>query len=257
MEPTHTLIQLTDLHLREEHDPAPTGDTLPVLDRALAAVAAADPVTALLITGDLTEHGRPAEYRRLRAALAGVAAPVVLAAGNHDDRAALRTELTDGQGSDAPYDHVTLVDGLRIVVLDSTVPGFVHGELRPEQLAWLRAELAEPAPAGTVLVLHHAPLPHPLTAARAIGLRDRAALGAVIAGSDVRIVVGGHVHSSTAGQLAGIPVWTGASIHAGLDCLPPRGIGWRPVIAPGLSRIDLFPDTAVATAVPLGHAERR
>lgn len=251
MEPTHTLIQLSDLHLREEHDPATTGDTLPVLERALAAVAAAGPVTAVLLTGDLTEHGRPAEYRRLRAALRAAPAPVVAAAGNHDDRSALRVELADQPADDAPFDHVTLVDGLRIVVLDSTVPGSGHGELRPAQLEWLRAVLAEPAPDGTVLALHHAPLPHALEYLRSIGLRDPAALGAVVAGTDVRIIVGGHVHSATGGQLAGIPVWTSGSVHAGLDCLPPRGSEWRTFVAPSLTRIDLFPETALASSVPI------
>ena len=61
VKPTHTLVQLTDLHLREEDDPAPDGDTLPLLERALAAVASAAPVTALLLTGDLAEHGAHAE----------------------------------------------------------------------------------------------------------------------------------------------------------------------------------------------------
>jgi 3',5'-cyclic-AMP phosphodiesterase len=252
VEPTHTLIQLTDLHVREEHDPAPTGDTLPVLERALAAVAAAGPVTGLLLTGDLAEHGRPAEYQRLAAALAGVSVPIVLVAGNHDDRAALRAELAGQAGDSSPFDHVTWLDGLRVVALDSTVPGEGHGELRPEQLEWLRAELAEPAPAGTVLALHHAPLPHGLEIARQLELRDRAALGAVLAGTDVRIVVGGHVHSATAGTLAGIPVWTSGSVHAALDSLPPRGTELRAVIAPSMTRIDLFPDTALATSVPLG-----
>jgi 3',5'-cyclic AMP phosphodiesterase CpdA len=251
VEPTHTLIQLTDLHVREEHDPWPTGDTLPVLEQALAAVAAAGPITGLLLTGDLTEHGRPTEYRRLRAALAGVSVPVVLVAGNHDDRAALRTELAGQTADSTPFDHVTWLDGLRIVVLDSTVPGEGHGELRPEQLEWLRAELAEPAPAGTVVALHHAPLPHGLEIAREIELRDRAALGAVLAGTDVRIIVGGHVHSATAGTLAGIPVWTSGSVHVAMDCLPPRGTELRVVVAPALTRIDLFPDTALASSVPL------
>ena len=251
MEPTHTLIQLTDLHIREADDPWPSGDTLPVLERALAAVAAAGPITALLLTGDLTEHGRPAEYQRLGTALAGVSVPIVLVAGNHDDRAALRAELAGQTADPAPFDHVTVLDGLRIVVLDSSVPGEAHGELRPEQLEWLRAELAEPAPAGTVLALHHAPLPHGLEIAREIELRDRAALGAVLAGTDVQIVVGGHVHGATAGTLAGIPVWTGGSVHVALDSLPPRGTSHRVVVAPAMSRIDLFPGTAVAASVPL------
>ena len=36
-----------------------------------------------------------------------------------------------------PVDRVDELDGLRLVTLDSTVPGLHHGELRDEQLAWL------------------------------------------------------------------------------------------------------------------------
>ena len=50
--------------------------------------------------------------------------------------------------SDEPYCYVTWVGGLRVIVLDSTVPGAAHGELDKPQLDWLRAEL-EPAAEGT------------------------------------------------------------------------------------------------------------
>ncbi len=50
------------------------------------------------------------------------------------------------------------VGGLRVVTLDNLVPGEVLGRLGTEQLDWLRRVLARPAPAGTVLVLHHPPI---------------------------------------------------------------------------------------------------
>jgi 3',5'-cyclic-AMP phosphodiesterase len=171
--PTHTLVQLTDLHLVAEDEELSHGiDTAALLEQALRVVedAALTPA-ALVITGDLTEHGRPDQYRRLRAivepAARRIGAPLVYAAGNHDDRAALREHLLGEPPSPDPLDHTVHVGGLRIVVLDSTVPGHPHGELRPAQLDRLRAELAEPAPAGTVLALHHPPLPSatPLAAA--------------------------------------------------------------------------------------------
>ena len=111
--------------------------------------------------------------------------PVVYAAGNHDDREAFRAHLLDEAPSREPLDQVVRVGTLRIIVLDSTVPGQAHGSLRPGQLAWLRAELAEPVPAGTVLALHHPPLPSAAPLAASIPLLHREELGDAIAGPDV------------------------------------------------------------------------
>jgi 3',5'-cyclic-AMP phosphodiesterase len=157
-------------------------------------------------------------------------------------------------GDTAPLDHVTWVGGLRIVVLDSTVPGHVHGELSPAQLAWLEAELAEPAPAGTVLALHHPPLPTSSRLSAGIQLRDRSTFAAILAGTDVRVVLAGHTHVVSAGTVAGIPVWIGGATSYISDALVPAG-GERTLNAPSVSRIDLFADAVVTAAVPVG-AER-
>jgi 3',5'-cyclic-AMP phosphodiesterase len=255
--PTCTLVQLTDLHVVAEGEELPGGvDTAAVLTDALRAIeeAAISPA-ALVLTGDLTEHGRPAQYRRLRAIVEPVAArlgaPAVFAAGNHDDRAALREHLLGEPPSDEPLDHTVRVGDLRIVVLDSTLPGQAHGALTPEQLARLRAELAEPAPAGTVLALHHPPLPSAVPLAAAIPLLRRADLAAAVEGTDVRLVLAGHTHVVSAGTLGGVPVWTGGPLATTLDPFAP-GAALRGLASPSVSRIDLFPDGLLTTSVPIG-----
>jgi 3',5'-cyclic AMP phosphodiesterase CpdA len=255
--PTATLVQLTDLHIVADGEELPGGvDTAAVLADALRAVEdAAIRPAALVLTGDLTEHGRPAQYRRLRSIVEPVAArlgaPLVYAAGNHDDRAALRAHLLDVPPSDEPLDHTVRVGDLRIVVLDSTIPGHGHGELRPEQLDRLRAALSEPAPAGTVLALHHPPLPSAAPLAASIPLLRRDDLAAVIAGTDVRLVLAGHTHVVSAGTLGGVPVWTGGPLATVLDPFAP-GAALRGLATPSVSRIDLFPDDLITTSVPIG-----
>jgi 3',5'-cyclic AMP phosphodiesterase CpdA len=255
--PTHTLVQLTDLHIVEDGEELPGGvDTATVLAEALDAIeeSALGP-TALVLTGDLTEHGRPAQYRRLRAIVEPVAArlgaPVVYAAGNHDDRAALREHLVDQPPSDEPLDRTVRVGDLRIIALDSTVPGQGHGELTPEQLERLRDELAEAAPAGTVLAMHHPPLPSAAPLAASIPLLRRGDLAAAVAGTDVRLVLAGHTHVVSSGTLAGVPVWTGGPLATTLDPFAP-GAALRGLATPSVSRIDLFPDTLITTSVPIG-----
>jgi 3',5'-cyclic-AMP phosphodiesterase len=255
--PAHTLVQLTDLHVVADDEALPHGvDTAALLQQALHAVAdAAITPAALVLTGDLTEHGRPAQYQRLRAivepAARDLGTPVVYAAGNHDDRAALREHLLGLPPATEPFDHVMRAGDLRIVVLDSTVPGHPHGALRPEQLAWLRAELATPAPAGTVLALHHPPLPSAAPLAASIPLLRRDELAAAIAGTDVRLVLAGHTHVVSAGTLGGVPVWTGGPLATTLDGLAP-GAALRGLATPSVTRVDLFPGGLLSTSVPVG-----
>jgi 3',5'-cyclic AMP phosphodiesterase CpdA len=252
--PLHTLVQLTDLHL------LPAGrllrdrlDTFEVLAMALALVERSGlRPAALLFTGDLTESGEPEAYRRLRDLVDPVAdrmgAAPLYVMGNHDRREALREHLLGLPPSAEPYDYAVRLGGLRIVVLDSTAPGYAHGELSDGQLAWLAAVLAEPAPDGTVLALHHPPLPTTSRIAAAIDLHGRDALATVLAGTDVRLVLAGHTHVVSAGALAGIPVWTGGTTAFASGAFAPCG-GEQQLLSPTVNRVDLFDDSLIVTTV--------
>ncbi|WP_409495467.1 metallophosphoesterase family protein [Amycolatopsis sp. cmx-11-12] len=253
--PELTLIQLSDPHIVADPGGRLHGhvDTLAVLESALDTVTRSGAeVHGLLLTGDLTEDGSPVAYRRLRAAVERLGVPIVYAMGNHDDRAAFRGELLDEPGSE-PYHAAHEIDGVRIVVLDSTRPGRHDGHLDDDQLEWLRTELVVPAPRGTVLVVHHPPLPSPVPTVHLLRLRDAGRLAECLAGSDVRLVVTGHAHHTGCGALAGIPVWVSPALAYRVEALPPRArlIGSA---ASGLSRIDLIDGAFVATAVDLGAA---
>jgi 3',5'-cyclic AMP phosphodiesterase CpdA len=166
---------------------------------------------AIVFTGDLADTGRPDAYRRLRdlvePAAERLGAQLVWVMGNHDERGAFRAGLLDQPATDLePVDRVFDVNGLRIIALDSTVPGKHHGELDDAQLEWLAAELATPAPDGTLLALHHPPVPSPLGLIALVELRDQERLAEVIRGTDVRGILGGHLHYSTHSTFAGVPV---------------------------------------------------
>lgn len=213
----HVIVHLSDTHLLAGG--AELGGRFDVEANLVAALAAVERTgvrpDALVFTGDLTDLGEPDAYRRLREAVEPVAerlgAPVVWVAGNHDERAPMRAGLGDAVGSpadapDAPITGVWDLAGLRLVALDSTVPGWHHGEIDAGQLAWLRGILAEPAPHGTLLALHHPPLPSHVPLFDILELREQDALADVIRGTDVRGILAGHLHYSTAGTFAGVPV---------------------------------------------------
>jgi 3',5'-cyclic AMP phosphodiesterase CpdA len=170
---------------------------------------------ALVFTGDLTDLGEPEAYRALRAAVEPVAerlgAPLVWVAGNHDERPAMRRDLLDLEPTEEAITGVWDLGGLRLIALDSTVPGWHHGEIDPAQRAWLAGLLAEPAPLGTLLALHHPPLPTHIPFFDILELRDQAGLAEIIAGTDVRGILAGHLHYSTSGAFAGVPVSVAAA----------------------------------------------
>ncbi len=253
-----TIVQLTDTHLR------PTGelvhgvvDTDANLARVLTQLrAAGQHVDALVLSGDLSDNGSPEAYRRLRAAVEPVAAElgaeIVYVMGNHDERAAFGEELLDrapGSVDPAlPHDSCVEIAGLRVIALDSTTPLRHEGRLELEQLAWLSERLRVPAPRGTLLVLHHPPIPSPVATADFLKLEDADRLAEVLAGSDVRMILCGHNHLTAAAAVAGIPVWIGPALSYRIDPMAPVG-RHRGLAGFGYSRIDLVGETMLATAI--------
>ena len=210
--PRHFLLHLSDPHLLGGTAPlhgVVDSDALlrQLFDEVRASGARPE---AVIFTGDLADRGEPEAYAKLRAivepACQALGAKVIWAMGNHDNRENFRTGLLDLPADDAPVDHMYFINGLRIITLDTSVPGFHHGELSPDQLEWLQSELATPAPDGTILALHHPPVPSVLDLAVLVELRDQAALAGVLRNSDVRAILGGHLHYSTTATFAGIPV---------------------------------------------------
>jgi 3',5'-cyclic AMP phosphodiesterase CpdA len=212
-----TLLHLSDTHLLAGN--APLGgryDTAANLARTLtAAEATGIRPDAIVFTGDLTDLGEPEAYAALRSAVEPVAArlgaPVEWVAGNHDERTAMRRDLLGLEPTHEPVTGVWDLGGLRLIGLDSSVPGWHHGDLDHAQLEWLRYVLATPATLGTILAVHHPPLPTHIPFFDILELRDQGRLAEVIAGSDVRAILAGHLHYSTSGTFAGVPVSVAAA----------------------------------------------
>jgi len=222
-----TIVHLSDTHLLAGN--VPLGgryDTAANLGHTLDAVERLGiQADAIVFTGDLTDLGEPEAYAALRRAVEPVAerlgAPVIWVAGNHDERPAMRRDLLDLEPSEDAVTGVWDLGGLRLIALDTTVPGWHHGDLDDEQLTWLQEVLSTPAPLGTVLAMHHPPLPSHIPLFDILELRDQGRLAEVLAGTDVRAILAGHLHHSTSGTFAGIPVSVAAATCYTMDLARP------------------------------------
>ncbi|WP_020098272.1 phosphodiesterase [Microbacterium sp. 11MF] len=255
-----SIVHLSDTHLLAGD--RRLGGAYDSTGGAAAALAAIERTgirpDALVVTGDLTDLGEPDAYRRLRELVEPVAerlgTPVVWVAGNHDERPAMREGLFDEPGSLEPITAVHDLDGLRLVVLDSTVPGWHHGEIDAAQREWLRGVLAEPAPLGTLLALHHPPLPSHIPFFDILELRDQDALAEVIAGTDVRGILAGHLHYSTNGTFAGIPVSVASATCYTMNLQRPATEVNGMDAAQSFHLVHVYDDTITHTVVPVVDA---
>jgi Icc protein len=256
---SHLLVQMTDVHLTVSGIGPNGARTRDNLLRALREVATAGLRPAVfLLTGDLADAGEGPCYDDLAAILADAAratqASVVYLPGNHDDRDAFRRHLL-GDGEDGPARPAVPVNqthwrnGLRIIALDSTIPGEDGGALDDQTLGYLRSELAEPAPDGTIVALHHPPILSPVEPMARIALRDPGRLRDAIARSDVRVVLCGHSHHEAFGMLGVTPVWVSPATAYRLDITMTRA--FRGVPGAAFSVVDLTDDGPRVTVIPV------
>ena len=269
--PSHVIAHLSDTHFlgADARGDAQTLygaiDTHRNLRRALEQLERSDTnPAAIVFTGDLTDLGEEDAYRSLRQivdpAAVRMGSTVIWVMGNHDERLRFATDLYDEpprtDASPRPQDRVHDIGGLRIIAFDSTVPGYHHGDITPEQLDWLANELDTPAEHGTLLALHHPPIPTPIDLMALLELRGQARLAEVIRGTDVRGILAGHLHYATHSTFAGVPVSVAAATCYTMDLSAP---------AHSLSGIDggqsfnllqVYDEQVVHSVVPIGdHAQ--
>lgn len=256
--PDHFVLHFSDTHLlagdAELYGSVDSEGTLRTLFGELEASGSRP--EAIIFTGDLADKGETDAYAKLRGIVEPAArrlgAEVIWVMGNHDDRGSFRDALLDEHPSVGPVDRVYDVNGLRIIALDSSVPGHHHGEVTDAQLAWLSEVLSTPAPHGSILAMHHPPVPCVLDLAVTVELRRQRELAAVLRGSDIRSIIAGHLHYSTTATFAGIPVSVASATCYTQDLNVPVGGTRGRDGAQAFNLVHVYDDTVLHSVVPIG-----
>ncbi len=204
------IAQISDCHVAEPGARfAERTDSADGLRRAVETIARL-PITPdlVLLTGDLVDDGTSAQYDRLLDLLGGLDAPLLPLPGNHDDRQQLRSRFaaTLGTGdADDPIDVVYDVGPMRIIALDTTIPGRHDGDLTDGQLAWLDEQLGLAPERPTIVAQHHPP-----TSSGIVWMDANCGFAAGDREADVlrrhrhvEAVVSGHLHRSLQRRYAG------------------------------------------------------
>ena len=256
--PDHFILHLSDTHLVAADHLYGAVDSEGLLRQLVAELeASGSRPEAIVFTGDLADKGEAGAYKKLREMIEPVAerlgSEVIWVMGNHDDRSTFRRELLGHLPTSNPVDRAHDINGLRIIALDSTVPGHHHGIVSDEQLDWLAEELSVPAPHGTILAMHHPPVPSVLDLAVLVELREQDGLAEVIRGSDVRSIIAGHLHYSTTATFAGVPVSVASATCYTQDLNVPVGGTRGRDGAQSFNLVHVYDDTVLHSVVPVGN----
>ncbi len=196
-----TLVQLSDMHFGRT-DPALLQPLLGAVDRVRPDV--------VVVSGDLTQRARSAEFIEARAFLDRMAAPRIVVPGNHDvPLYRVWERFLSPLGKYQRY----ITDDLSPTYLDAEIAvlgintarslTFKNGRINEEQMAAIRTCFAKlPATMTKIVVTHHPfDLPDAPDADHIVG-RAAAAMR-VFASCGVDLLLAGHYHTTQSGETSG------------------------------------------------------
>lgn len=176
-----------------------------------------------LVTGDICYSGTLEEARHAAQLLEALDCPFYVIPGNHDDRDTLWSAFN---GTACPSRHEAffnyVVEGyaIRLIGLDSLLPGQPGGEICPARASWLEHQLAMYPTTPTIIFMHHPPVRCGVLETDQDGFIGTDLLGDVVERyQNIERIVCGHVHLVAHARWRGTVVSTAPSMgmQLGLD----------------------------------------
>jgi 3',5'-cyclic AMP phosphodiesterase CpdA len=207
--PVH-IAQISDLHIKAPGSLAyGQVDTAKALEHCVRILNEFDPAPDfVVISGDLADTPTSEEYQHLELLLAPLKLPFASVPGNHDSRELMRAAFPSGLYAFAsgPLNQKIEVNGLDLLLLDSSVHGKPHGELEEATLQWLDAALAASRARPALLFLHHPPFKTGIWHMDRQNLLNAGELEFIVRRHPhVQLLATGHVHRAALTMFAGVP----------------------------------------------------
>ncbi len=259
---TVRVAQLSDTHFLEEGSEAEGGfayDTAEAFDAVFAHIGSHAPHDLVVVTGDVADHGRPAQYRRAADAFGRFASPVNVCPGNHDQDATFTAGLgrpavgTSRAVEAGPWCFLFVDSNAGVMVphpsgrhvdpmnYDDRLHG--NGSLGEREASWVRDMCATTEAEHVFIWLHHPPdAPVGLTEDAAYAEEWRTLIVDLPA---VRGLGGGHTHVPAEYDFEGRPVFVSPSLKNNFDLVA------NTLLPPGYRTYDFAADGTVTSDVHL------
>ncbi len=265
------IAQLSDTHFLEPGEPAQgtfAYDTSAAFDAVHAQLEqfyVDEPADLVVVTGDVADHGRPAQYQQAAAAFAAFRSPVNVCPGNHDQAVA----FTAGMGRPViGTSRVIELGSWCFLFVDSNAGAMVadadgrlvdpelyddrlhcNGSLGPREASWIKDICAATTAEHVFIWLHHPP-------GAPVGLSHDPAYNAEWSAllSDapkVRGLGAGHTHVPDKFVFAGQPVFVCGSLKNNLDLTA------KTMLPPGARTYEFHADGTVTSETQLAKDDDR
>jgi 3',5'-cyclic AMP phosphodiesterase CpdA len=180
-------------------------------ERLIATLASMPDLDAVLVTGDIADHGTAAEYVVAGDLLARLDVPVLVLPGNHDVREQFGPGLLGSQPSGAEINQWVTIGGTDFLLCDSVIPGESGGLLSEATLTWMKTALQERATGRPALVaFHHPPAVLHIPFIDRIRQTGEERLAELLRPHpEVVALICGHAHTAAVTTFAGRPLVVG------------------------------------------------
>ncbi len=203
------ILQISDPHLLVEPGTL-SGQVLPAknfeaaIDAIIEHLDKIYPVSAIVVTGDISDDGHADSYKLFRTQINRLNLPYFVIPGNHDHRETMRTCFSDlptmPSGGKINWRHD--FEGFVLVGLDTLICGEGKGVLGVQSLAFLKNIVAGEVVKPILIAMHHPPFSSGIQFMDQIGLGDAGSLAEILGDAKVETrIICGHVHNMIVGMV--------------------------------------------------------
>ena len=212
------IVQISDTHVtdggRKAYSVAPVVENLASCIQHINQLIPKPDL--VFVTGDITFSGRLEEAKCAAELLDTLHCPYFIIPGNHDSRDSLWSVfggLSCPSSFQGFLSYVIEEYPIRLIGLDSTVPGEPGGEMCSTRLGWLDSRLREEVEKPTIIFMHHPPVKCGVLETDVDGFVGDKRFGDIVEKyGNIKTILCGHIHLQTHVAWRGTVVATAPSL---------------------------------------------
>ncbi|WP_144393961.1 3',5'-cyclic-AMP phosphodiesterase [Pleionea sediminis] len=198
------IVQWTDSHIFSEEKGKLLGlDTRHSFEAVLGRISKEELAPDFfLATGDLSQDASEESYRYIASKIGSLEKPTFWIPGNHDSPELMATTLK----GDSIYPHKRILAGnWQIVLLDTSVPKKVYGNLSDDDLSLVEEAVSEYPELHLLVVMHHQPVNVGSNWLDNLGIKNAEELFKRVKSHENKVCfLWGHVHQDFNGESQGV-----------------------------------------------------